>query len=117
MLFFALRVLNLPGGSRVFIYVREEGKPPRYWVVLAILLLCFVLLWLLTVYFLPKASSAKPDNLHSVPRFVGNRIEFFPGLLVWIVDYGLFVVMVWVFPLGLIMAVKRTPVPRGTSGK
>src|SRR5208282_5168436 len=97
----------LPGGSRASIHVWDEGKPPRYWVVLAILLLCFVAFWLLTVYFLPNAASAKPDNLHTVPRFVGNRIEFFPVLLVWVVDYGLFVVMVWLFLLGLIMAVKR----------
>jgi uncharacterized membrane protein YhaH (DUF805 family) len=109
--------MNLPGGPRVNIHVWEEGRPPRYWVVFAILLLCFVAFWLLTVYFLPSASSAKPDNLHSVPRFVGNRIEFFPAVLVWVVDYGLFVVMVWLFLLGLIMAVKRTSVPKGTSGK
>jgi hypothetical protein len=109
--------MALPGGSRTHIHVWDEGKPPRYWVVLAILLLCFVLFWLLTVFFLPNAGSVKPDNLHSVPSFVGNRMEFFPVPLVWVADYGLFAVMVWLFLLGLIMAVKRTSVPKGQSGK
>ena len=106
----------MPGGYRAFNYVWDGGKPPRYWVVLVILLFCFLLVWLLTVHFLPSTSSIKSDNLHSVPRFAGNRIEFYPPVLVWVADYGLFVMMVWLFLLGLIMAFKRTAVPTA-SGK
>jgi hypothetical protein len=103
----------LPGASSRFTYVWNEGKPPRYWVVLAVMLLIFVFFWVLTIHYLSSFARVKPDPMHSVSMMEGNVVRYYPPVVIWIAYYGLFIVMAWMFILAVIMAFKRTMVPRG----
>jgi hypothetical protein len=97
----------LPGGSRLHTPVWIDGKAPRYWVVMAVALLLFSLSWVLIIHYLHSFATTKPDAMHSLSMMTGNHVQYYPRIVVWVAEYGLFVVMVWMFILALIMAFKR----------
>ena len=100
----------MPGGGRPFTYVWVDGKAPRYWTVMAIALCVFVLCWFSIIGNLPRFATTKPDSIHSLSIMKGSFIQYYPPVVVWIAEYGLFMVMGWIFVLALIMAFKRTVV-------
>ena len=101
----------MPGAGRPFKYVWVDGKAPRYWTVMAIALCAFVLCWVSIISNLPRFAAAKPDTIHSYPMMGnGSSIHYYPSVVVWIAEYGLFIVVAWMFVLALIMAFKRTMV-------
>jgi hypothetical protein len=112
MLTLMTRETPLPGGSRYFKVVWTGGKPPRYWVILSIPFLAFCLVWVLFKVFFWRFGQNMPDSMHSSARFFYGRIYYFPALVLWMHDFGLFVVMAWIFVLGVIMAFYRKMVPR-----
>jgi hypothetical protein len=103
----------LPGGSRLYEPVWVDGKAPRYWAVMAVALILFSVSWVLIIWYLQGFATTKPDALHSLSMMKGNHIQYYPPVVVWVAEYGLFVVMVWVFILALIVAFKRTMVLKG----
>lgn len=40
-----------------------------------------------------------------------NKIYYFPAFILWLHDFGLFIIMGWVFVLGVTMAFYRKIVP------
>jgi hypothetical protein len=107
MIVFRLETPGMPGGSRNHRFVWIDGKPPRYWVVLGILFLVFVLLWILALINFERFGRPAPDSFHSTAVLEDTGIRFYPPFLFWLVYLGLFVVMAWMFGLGVIMAFKR----------
>jgi hypothetical protein len=101
----------MPGG-RVYKFVWVDGKPPRYWTICAIALLLFALGWLTLAHFFLRFGLTHPDAMHSSSRVFDDKVYYFPAAVLWLHDYGLFVVMAWMFVLALIMAFHRRMVPR-----
>jgi hypothetical protein len=101
---------SVPGLRRSFKYVWIEGRPPRYFVQLGIGLMGFVCVWSLLAVFGGKLAVSNPDGFHRTPFPYHGSVVYFPPGVVWLVYHGLFVVMGWLFLLGLIMAFKREAV-------
>jgi len=102
----------VPGGTRAYKFVWVNGKPPRYWTILAIALLLFSLFWVMLAHFFWRFGLTHSDALHSSSRFFDDKVYYFPAVVLWLHDYGLFVVMAWMFVLAVIMAFYRRMVPR-----
>jgi hypothetical protein len=100
------------GGTRSHKFVWVDGKPPRYWVCLAILFLAFVLLWILAVATFERFGRPTPDSFHSVAALEDSGLKFYPPVVFLLVYRGLFVIMAWLFVLGLIMAFNRVRASR-----
>jgi hypothetical protein len=101
----------VPGGSRIKV-VWVDGKPPRYWVILGLTFLSFCLFWLMLELFFWRFGQAHPDGVYSSSRLGGDKVRYLPAIVLWLHDYGLFVVMAWMFVLAVIMAFYRKMVPR-----
>jgi hypothetical protein len=101
----------LPGGSRIK-YVWVDGKPPKYWVILGVAFLVYCAVWILLVVFFWRFARSAPDALHFSSRMYNNKIYYFPSFVMWLHDFGLFIVMGWMFVLAAIMALYRKMVPR-----
>jgi hypothetical protein len=80
---------------------------------LALGLLLLVWVWIWLAYSAQDFAKSQPDAVHMVSRTVGSRIYYYPRVILWIRDYGLFVIMAWTFILGVIMASKRSAIRRG----
>ena len=102
----------MPGGRRTHDYVWTDGKPPRAWVICGLLLLVFVGFWILLLVNGDRFESPVRDRFHSLAVMHDSRVVFYPAALFWFVNYGLFVIMGWMFILGVVMAIKRKAVPR-----
>jgi hypothetical protein len=102
----------LPGGSRHHKFVWADGKPPKYWVILATAFLAFCFIWVLLVVFFWRFGQAVPDSMHSSARLFDGKIYYFPAFVLWLRDFGLLIVMAWMFILAVIMAFYRIMVPR-----
>jgi hypothetical protein len=77
---------------------------------MATALCVFVFLWISIISNLRRFATTEPDRIHSFSIMNGNRIHYYPPVVVWIAEYGLFIVMAWLFILALVMAFKRTMV-------
>jgi hypothetical protein len=105
---------RLPGGSRYYKYVWTDGKPPKYWVVLGIVFLAFCIVWVMLEIFFWRFGQPVPDSIHSASRLYDGKLYYFPTIVLWLHDFGLFVVMAWMFVLAAIMAFYRKMVPRNS---
>ncbi len=104
----------LPGGSRYYKFVWIDGKPPKFWVVLGSGFLAFCFAWVMLEIFFWRFSQAVPDSMHSSPRLYDGKLYYFPTTVLWLHDFGLFVVMACMFILAAIMAFYRKLVPRNS---
>ncbi len=101
----------MPGCGRIKV-VWVDGKPPRYWVILGLTFLSFCLVWLMLDHFFRRFGLTHPDTLHSSSRLFDGKVYYFPAMILWLHDYGLFVMMAWMFVLAVIMSFYRRMVPR-----
>ena len=101
----------MPGFGRIKV-VWVDGKPPRYWVFLGLAFLSFSLVWLMLELLFWRFGQTHPDGMHSSSRLLSEKVYYFPAIVLWLHDYGLFVEMAWMFVLGVIMAFYRKMVPR-----
>lgn len=99
----------MPGSASKVTRVWTEGKPPGYWMALALGLLVFTVLWAFDFYFLSDFGVSRLDAGHSVARLEGTHVKYYPALQYWFANLGLFVIMAWLLLLGLIMVFKRNP--------
>ncbi len=74
----------MPGASHQYTHVWDEGKPPRYWVLLGVTLLGFVLFWILTIHYFSSFAQTKPDSIHSVSMMEGNVVRYYPPVVIWV---------------------------------
>ena len=112
MLTLRISEAQLPGGSRYFKLVWTAGKPPKYWVVLASTFLAFCLGWVTLEILFWRFGQTVHDSIHSSSRLYDGKVYYFPPIVLWLHDFGLFVVMAWMFVLAAIMAFYRKMVPR-----
>jgi hypothetical protein len=101
----------LPGGRRYYKFVWTDGKPPKYWVALGSAFLAFSFAWVMLEIFFWRLGQTAPDSIHSSFRLHEGKLYHFPTLVLWLQDFGLFVVMAWMFVLAAIMAFYRKLVP------
>jgi hypothetical protein len=113
MIAFDWRYKVMLGGSRNYKFVWVDGKPPRYWVFLAILF--FVLVWLLVFLNFEAFGRPSPDSLHTVATWEASGLRFYPAILIWLQYRGLFLAMAWLFVLAVTMAFNRIAVRREKS--
>ena len=97
-------------GPRDDKFVWSDGKPPRYWVVSALLFVAFVLLWLLALLNLDGSGRPVQDSFHSLAVLEDSHLRFYPAFLFWLVHRGLLLIMAWMLAPGLVMAFKRKKV-------
>jgi len=99
----------LPGGSRNFNfeYVWIKGRPPRYLKAFALLFLIFAVLWGVDFYILIHSAVAVRDSLHSVAQMGEKGTLYYPWPEYWFAYAGVYVVLGWIFALGVIMAFHR----------
>jgi len=106
--------VRLPGGGRYHKFVWTGGKPPKYWVALGSAFLVFCLVWVMVEIFFWRLGQPSPDSIHSSSRLYDGKLYYFPTIVLWLHDFGLFVVMAWMFVLVAIMAFYRKMVPRNS---
>lgn len=104
----------LPGGSRHYKLVWTDGKPPKYWVVLGSAFLAFCFVWVALEVFFRRLGQTAPDSVHSTSRFYDGKLYYFPPIVLWLHDFGLFVVIAWMFVLAAIAAFYRKMIPRNS---
>ncbi len=117
----------MPGGGRYHKFVWTGGKPPKYWVALGSAFLVFCLVWVMVEIFFWRLGQPSmveilfwrlgqpsPDSIHSSSRLYDGKLYYFPTIVLWLHDFGLFVVMAWMFVLAAIMAFHRKVVPRNS---
>ena len=102
----------LPGVGGHIKFVWTDGKPPKYWVFLCGAFLVFCLAWVTLAIFFSRFGQVVPDSMHSASRLYDGKLYYFPTFVLWLYDFGLFIVMVWMFVLVAIMAFYRKMVPR-----
>ena len=102
----------MPGGGAPYKVVWIDGRPPKYWVFLGGAFLAFCLAWVILVMLFWRFGQTVPDSIHTSSRFYDGKLYYFPPIVLWLHDCGLFVVMAWMFILAAIMAFYRKMVPR-----
>ena len=104
----------LPGGGAPYKVVWVDGKPPKYWVLLGRAFLAFCLVWVMLQIFFWRFGQTSPDFIHSSSRLYDGKLYYFPPIVLWLHDFGLFIVMAWMFVLAVIIAFYRKMVPRNS---
>ncbi len=100
----------MPGASQIKV-VWIHGKPPKYWVILGVAFLAFCAAWILLALSFWRFARSASDAMHTSSRMYNNKIYYFPSFVLWLHDFGLFIVMGWMFVLGAIMVFYRKMVP------
>src|SRR6266567_2768667 len=92
----------------------DRREAAKYWVVLGSAFLAFCFAWVLLEIFFSRFRQTVPDSIHSSSRLYEGKLYYFPTIVLWFHDFGLFVVMAWMFVLAAIMAFYRKMVPRNS---
>src|SRR5216684_3582526 len=103
----------LPGGARYKV-VWIDGKPPKYWVLLGRAFLAFCVVWVMLEILFWRFGQTVQDSIHSSSRLYHGKLYYFPPIVLWLRDFGLFIMMAWMFVLAVIMAFYRKMVPRNS---
>ena len=103
----------MPGGARYKV-VWIDGKPPKYWVLLGRAFLAFCVVWVMLEILFWRFGQTVQDSIHSSSRLYHGKLYYFPPIVLWLHDFGLFIMMAWMFVLAVIMAFYRKMVPRNS---